>query len=141
MARIAAQAAELGTDLKQIVWALDTGRSSLEETLRFTAHYASTYCAQQGLNLHLHVQEAIPEISLSMEQRRNIFLVVKEALHNVVKHARATEVSVSMSCSDELAVMMPRQRARACGGGGTTRERHAQHAQADRSHRWRFRHR
>jgi len=104
MGRIAAQAAALGTDLKQIAWALDTGRSSLAETLRFTAHYASTYCAQQGLMLHLRVSETIPELSLSMEQRRNIFLVVKEALHNVVKHARAREVSVSMSCSDELAV-------------------------------------
>jgi signal transduction histidine kinase len=32
---------------------------------------------------------------LSAEVRRHIFLVVKEALHNVVKHSNATETSVS----------------------------------------------
>ena len=39
-----------------------------------------------------------------MEQRRNSFLVVKEALHNVVKHARATQVRLRMTMSDGLMV-------------------------------------
>ena len=104
MVQIAAQATELIESLKQIVWAMDTGRSTLNETLRFTAHYVSTYCTQQGLKLLLHLPSDPPELLLTMEQRRNIFLVVKEALHNVVKHARAHEVGLQITYTDLLAV-------------------------------------
>ena len=104
MVHIASQATELITGLKQIVWALDNGRSTLKETIGFTAHYASTYCAQQGLRLNLDVPEDLPHQQLSTVERRNIFLVVKEALHNVVKHARATEVGLHITCTDLLAV-------------------------------------
>lgn len=104
MARIAALATELSTGLKHIVWALDSGRSSLAETVRFTTHYASTYTAQHGLVLHADVPADIPDRLLSMEQRRNIFLVVKEALHNVVKHAQATEVELRIRCGEAIEV-------------------------------------
>lgn len=104
MALIASQATELAAGLKQIVWALDTGRSTLTDTVRFTSHYANTYCAQQNLKLRLSVQSEIPAQQLTSDQRRNIFLVVKEALHNVVKHAHANEVELSMTFADELVV-------------------------------------
>lgn len=104
LSRINAQAKDLVGSMRQIIWALDAGQSSLAETVRFTAHYASTYCAQQQLHLHLNVPTGMPQLVLSMEQRRNIFLVVKEALHNVVKHARATEVTLNITGTSALEV-------------------------------------
>jgi len=38
----------------------------------------------------------LPAWALTAEIRHNIFLAFKEALHNVVKHARASEVRVSL---------------------------------------------
>ncbi len=101
---ITAQASELIGSLRQIIWALDTGRSSLQETVLYTVHYARTYAAQQGLTIHLHVDANWPDRQLVMEQRRNCFLVVKEALHNVVKHAHATDVELRMTLKDGLLV-------------------------------------
>jgi signal transduction histidine kinase len=45
----------------------------------------------------VEVEEDMPLRTLSAEQRRNIFLVVKEALHNVVKHAAANQVLLGMA--------------------------------------------
>ncbi|MFZ1331505.1 MAG: ATP-binding protein, partial [Flavobacteriales bacterium] len=38
------------------------------------------------------------------EQRRNVFLVVKEALHNIVKHANATSASVHIHMTKDLLI-------------------------------------
>ncbi len=35
--------------------------------------------------------------SLKMEFRRNLFLIYKEMLHNVVKHAEATKVEIALT--------------------------------------------
>lgn len=39
----------------------------------------------------------LPAIDLSAEVRHNVFLAVKEALNNIVKHARASEAWISLS--------------------------------------------
>jgi len=104
IATIAVLAGELVGSLRQIIWALDTGRSSLEETVHYTTHYARTYAAQQGLPIDLHIGGPWPDVLLTMEQRRNCFLVVKEALHNIVKHAHATQVGLRITLADGLVV-------------------------------------
>ena len=40
------------------------------------------------------------------EIRRNIFLVIKESLHNIVKHAKATEVHIRIDIDNELRVLI-----------------------------------
>jgi signal transduction histidine kinase len=49
--------------------------------------------------LQVQVDESTqwPDIQLTPDQRRNLFLVVKECLHNVVKHACATEVRLQFA--------------------------------------------
>jgi signal transduction histidine kinase len=42
----------------------------------------------------------LPAWPLTAEVRHNLFLAFKEALHNVVKHAAATEVRVSLTLAE-----------------------------------------
>jgi signal transduction histidine kinase len=48
----------------------------------------------------LDFPETVPDHPLSGEFRRHIFMVVKEALHNVVKHAQATVVEMKLGIFD-----------------------------------------
>ena len=48
------------------------------------------------------VPESLPDLPLSGAQRRNILLSVKEALHNIVKHAEASEVDLTLSVQPDL---------------------------------------
>jgi signal transduction histidine kinase len=50
--------------------------------------------------------ENIPESEVSGEFRRNIYLTVKEALHNIVKHAQATEVLINISINHQLRIQI-----------------------------------
>jgi signal transduction histidine kinase len=38
----------------------------------------------------------LPELTLSTQERHNLFMAVKEALNNVLKHSGATEVRISL---------------------------------------------
>ena len=48
--------------------------------------------------------QGITDVRLRGEARRNIYLVLKEALHNTVKHAEATRVMISFEQSRFLQI-------------------------------------
>ena len=45
-----------------------------------------------------------PSVFVSGEFRRNVFLTIKEALHNVVKHAQASEVTMKININHSLTI-------------------------------------
>jgi signal transduction histidine kinase len=80
----------------EIVWALNQKNDSLSDLLSYTRAYASEYLSQNGIHCSFHEPDQIPAKSVSGEFRRNIYLTVKEALHNVVKHAQTTQVCITI---------------------------------------------
>lgn len=95
LSSLATTAGELIGSMRQMIWAMDQEQTSIDDLLVYATSYARNYCAQNGIDLHLDIAKGLPSATLSTEQRRNMFLVVKEALHNTVKHAQASEVSIS----------------------------------------------
>jgi signal transduction histidine kinase len=93
---------EMIEKMGDIVWALNEKNDSLEDLLSYTRAYAVEYLAQH--NIQCNVQNRGEETSryMSGEIRRNVFLTIKEALHNVVRHAHATKVTITMDISDAL---------------------------------------
>src|SRR5262249_9055841 len=47
-----------------------------------------------------------PDITISAEVRHHIFLAIKEALNNVVKHSRATEVSLQLKLTPDALTLV-----------------------------------
>jgi signal transduction histidine kinase/ligand-binding sensor domain-containing protein len=87
---------EMIDKMGEIVWALNEKNDTLNDLLSYTRSYAVEYLAQNGINCHVDEPENIPQIDLSGEFRRNIYLTAKEALHNIVKHAQASEVWIQI---------------------------------------------
>ncbi len=52
----------------------------------------------------MEIPDQLPQIPVSGEFRRNIYLTVKEALHNVVKHARASDVVIKIKAGEKLEI-------------------------------------
>mgnify|MGYP003341365159 CR=1 FL=1 len=50
------------------------------------------------------IPENIPDLDISGDRRRNIFLCVKESLHNIVKHSDATQVTIKIGLGKELII-------------------------------------
>jgi signal transduction histidine kinase len=55
------------------------------------------YLEDSNLKANVVIPTGLPEIEVFGKMRRNVFLVVKEALHNIVKHAQATQVDLIMA--------------------------------------------
>ena len=95
---------EMIDKMGEIVWALNEKNDTLSDLLSYTRSHAVEYLAQNGIKCHIEEPEIIPPLDVSGEFRRNIYLTVKEALHNIVKHAEATEVWIRIEIGQWLII-------------------------------------
>lgn len=95
---------EMIDKMGEIVWALNEKNDTVSDLLSYTRSYAVEYLAQNGIKCHIQEPENIPPLNVSGEFRRNIYLTVKEALHNIVKHAEATDVWIKIEMSNWLII-------------------------------------
>lgn len=94
--KISTISADMVTSMNEIIWSLNTKNDNLNGLIAYTRAYASEFIDNTDLRLKTQVDESPQEIAIRGADRRNIFLTVKEALHNVVKHAQATQVSLTI---------------------------------------------
>lgn len=89
-------ASEVIDNVSEIVWAMNPRNDTLDNLVAHLRRYAVKYLNLSQIRCRFDAPENVPPHHLTAEVRRNIFLVVKEALHNIVKHAHAREVSVTV---------------------------------------------
>jgi two-component sensor histidine kinase len=92
--KIAEAADETVRALEEIVWAVRPGSDSLQSLVEYVAHFSNELFEGNGTRCRLDLPHDLPQLPLPPDMRHNIFLVVKEALTNVLKHAQAKEVRV-----------------------------------------------
>lgn len=92
--KIAQSADDTVRALEEIVWAIRPGSDSLQSLVEYIAHFSNELFEGNGTRCRLDLPHDLPSLVLPPEVRHNIFLVVKEALTNVLKHAGAREVRV-----------------------------------------------
>ncbi len=89
--KISETSREVIANIGEIIWAINTKNDSLDDLIAYLREYTSSYLDEAGIPCTFRIPEDVPVLHLSAEARRNIFLVVKEALHNMVKHSRASK--------------------------------------------------
>jgi len=104
LSKLAVSAGDLIGNMRQIIWSMNPDQEKVEDLVVYTCNYARTYALENSYELEVVANGPWPERSLTSEQRRNVFLSVKEALHNVVKHANASKVSLHISSHSDLSV-------------------------------------
>ena len=92
--KISASADELLNKMNAIIWSMSSSNDTLGNMVAYIRSYALEYLDSTGIDCKTSMPENLPELEVSGEVRRNIFLVVKEALNNIVKHSGATEVKL-----------------------------------------------
>ncbi len=99
-ARISQTSTESVRALEEIVWALRPGSDSVQSLIEYIAHFAKELFGGDTTQCRLDLPENLPNVPLPPEMRHNIFLIVKEALTNTLKHAHAREVLVQARGSE-----------------------------------------
>lgn len=90
--------------IRDIIWAIDPAPETLYNLFLRVQDMAANACHARGITLNFFhpPREEFPAINLSPEQRKNLWLLMKEAIQNVLKHARASELDVRVSYAEKL---------------------------------------
>lgn len=96
LSRIAEEVNNSSQALDDIVWSINTNNDTLEQTVARMRRYAAEIF--DGANIHytLQLDEHFAQRKLNMEQRRDCFLLFKEVINNIYKHANAKSVSIRL---------------------------------------------
>jgi signal transduction histidine kinase len=88
--------------LDEIVWAVNPRNDSLPHLIEYIGQFAVEFLNRANIRCRVDLPSNPPDWDLSPEARHNLFLVVKEALNNIVRHAHAVEVWLRIKVVDEF---------------------------------------
>jgi signal transduction histidine kinase len=88
--------------LRTIIWAANPQNDTLDSLVQYISQYSHEFCEAAALSCRLDLPTEVPALPLIAEVRHNLFMVVKEALHNIFKHASASEVRLSLELQEGL---------------------------------------
>lgn len=84
-----------------MVWAVKPANDTLANLANYLCQYATEYLVETPIRLRLDFPMSVAPHPLPSEVRHQVFLVIKEALKNVVKHADAHEVLLRLQYDDD----------------------------------------
>ncbi len=87
--------------ISEIIWALNPQNETLENLMAYLREQTLIYFEPFDIDYSIQFPDVVPVIQLSNEQRRNIFLVVKEALNNALKHSNSDKIRLKMEYKNE----------------------------------------
>ena len=104
LGRILTAARGITRQLDSVVWAVDPANDSLESLVRYLHGHAEDYLGIAGIRCRFDDME-LPERSLASALRHHLLMITKEALHNVVKHANASTVTLRLRYDSEILIL------------------------------------
>jgi signal transduction histidine kinase len=78
--------------MDEIVWAVNPKNDTLKEMADYLVFFTEDFLHPSGISCRLDVPLNLPDIPVTAEVRHNLYMVVKEALNNAVKHAAANQI-------------------------------------------------
>jgi len=85
---------DLIDNMSQIIWAMNPDNDQIENILGYLRKFTLDFFEDSETQCNLNFPEQSSSIVLSQSERRNLFLVIKESYHNILKHAHASIVNV-----------------------------------------------
>jgi len=98
---------DLVRTVDEIVWAVNPSNDTVERFVNYLTQYTEQYLDAAGVRFRFDIPRELPAAMLAGSMRHNLFLAVKEALRNAVKHAKAELIwlRVNVECN-RLTIMV-----------------------------------
>jgi ligand-binding sensor domain-containing protein/two-component sensor histidine kinase len=93
MARVSREAVDSMSD---IVWAINPQRDHLYDLVRRMRRFASETFPASGIDFRFEAPDSAHDLRLGADLRRQVFLIFKESVNNIVRHAACTEAAINL---------------------------------------------
>jgi signal transduction histidine kinase/ligand-binding sensor domain-containing protein len=105
LATIAATSRDTVDSMSDIVWAVNPQRDHLRDLTRRMRRFAEDMCAARNIELEFRAPETDKDIRLGADLRREIFLIFKETINNIVRHSGCTAASAALKVENGILVL------------------------------------
>ncbi|GAB4033192.1 tetratricopeptide repeat-containing sensor histidine kinase [Spirosoma gilvum] len=93
--------------IDEIIWTINPGNDSLHRIALRLQEYAQPLMESKGIIFHFSVDSSLDDYPVSMDVRRNLYLIGKEAINNLVKYSQATQATLRFELqNDQLRVLI-----------------------------------
>jgi signal transduction histidine kinase/ligand-binding sensor domain-containing protein len=87
--------------MADMIWAINPGNDSFHKIILRMKEFASEILEPAGIKYMFETDRELESISFNSEQRKNIYLIFKEALNNSVKYSGCTNIHIALHKKEE----------------------------------------
>lgn len=85
---------EITDNLGEIIWTVNPKHDNLASLLAYLRNYIAHFFEDSNIKYFIHFPDEIPPVDFHLDLKRNLFLLIKESLNNVLKHSSADKVHI-----------------------------------------------
>lgn len=105
LARIGSMSRELIDSMSDIVWAISPRQDRLGSLSQRMREFAGELLGSRNIEFHFQADDIDREKKLDPDIRRQVFLIFKECVHNIVRHSASTRVDCDFRLKDRQLVL------------------------------------
>jgi len=89
-------------NMRDLIWALNPDNTTIANLLARIREYSTDYLEDYPIEIQNSFPENPPQTNITKESHRELFMVVKESLNNIVKHSKATKVNFTANINSKF---------------------------------------
>ncbi len=105
VAQIGELSRNIVTTMDDIVWSIDARNDSAGDLTDRIQDYATAVLLSRNIGVSYDFSGTENELRLPVEVRQNLYLIYKEAVNNIAKHANANQVEISLNMNGDHFLM------------------------------------
>ena len=110
--RVATLARELADSMSDVVWSIRAEPEGVDSLIRRMREFAIDLLESQAIGFELRAPQKSPHLQLSLQARRQLFLIFKECIHNAARHSRGTAVVADFEVAGQEILLRVRDNGR-----------------------------
>lgn len=92
----------ISENVEEIIWHIKPTNDLLEKIHLRLRRFTSEILEAKGIDLHWNQDQRLSDIKLTARKKRDYFLIFKEVINNIAKHANARNVEVQVNYHDNM---------------------------------------
>lgn len=97
LSRIKESITDAIVSIRDIIWVLDDKKDSVDHLITRILQFAEPLCDANGIALQQSISAAAYNYQLGKEEKRNLYMIIKETINNSIKYASCKKISLDFS--------------------------------------------